>query len=93
VKGQFNQMLVLRHCGGALPFGTHLKRIVLDEPNQTTEDDVDVHSMAVGALRLAMQDAKLDVPIERRNCSRACACEEYWGEDEERVMQMFDPKP
>lgn len=92
VKGRFDQMLVLRHCGGALPFGKHLKKIILDDPQLKTELDVDIYSMSVGALRLAMQDAKIDVPIQRRKCVDECACEQYWGDDDERLFQMFDPK-
>lgn len=92
VKGRFDQMLVLRHCGGALPFGKHLKKIILDDPKRTAELDVDLFSMSVGALRLAMQDAKIDVPICRRNCAEGCTCEQDWGADDERLFQMFDPK-
>lgn len=91
VKGQFDQMVVLRHSGGALPFGKHLRKIVLDDPKRETADDVDFYSMAVGALRLAMQDASIDVPIERRKCSQSCACEENWGASEKRLFTMFDP--
>lgn len=93
VRGRFDQMTVLRHCGGSLPFGTHLKKVVLDDPKRQTDDDVDFYSMAVGALRLAMQDASLDVPIQRRSCRPQCVCEDYWGEDEARLRLMFDPKP
>ena len=92
VKGRFDQMLVLRHCGGALPFGKHLKEIILDDPQRKTKSDVDFYSMAVGALRLAMQDAKIDVPISRRKCANGCACEEDWVDDDEKLFQMFDPK-
>jgi hypothetical protein len=92
VKGRFDQMLVLRHCGGELPFKNYLKKIILDDPGLKTEDDVDIYSMAVGALRLAMQDSGLDIPIERRQCRNACACTRYWGEVDERLVQMFDPK-
>lgn len=40
-KGTFDQMLVFRHCGGELPFKKFLKRIVLDNPQRTTDEDVD----------------------------------------------------
>lgn len=91
VKGKFDQMIVLRHCGGALPFGRHLKKIVLDDPKLKTEEDVNFYSMAVGALRLAMQDAGIDVPIERRQCKVGCACKTYWKGDDDRLFKMFDP--
>lgn len=92
VKGRFDQMIVLRHCGGELPFGKHLKEIILDDPDAKTEDEVDLYSQAVGALRLAMQDAGISVPIKRRKCSEECACQAYWGENDERISTMFDPK-
>lgn len=92
VKGRFDQMIVLRHCGGELPFGKHLKKIILDDPKQKTNQDVDFYSMAVGALRLAMQDAGVDVPIKRRQCQEECECKNYWGGDNARLAAMFDPK-
>lgn len=92
LKGRFDQMIVLRHCGGVLPFGRHLKKIILDDPKIETDEDVNIYSMAVGALRLAMQDAGIDVPIERRQCNAGCACKAYWKGDDERLFKMFDPK-
>ncbi len=77
---------------GALPFKKYLKRIILDDPNIQTEDNVDFYSMAVGALHLAMQDWGLDVPIQRRQCRQGCNCKEYWTRDSDRLFQMFDPK-
>lgn len=92
VRGRFDQMIVLRHCGGSIPFGRHLKKIVLDDPKCQTQEDVDIYSMGVGALRLAMQDANIDVPIERRECQARCACTDFWRADNDRLFKMFDPK-
>lgn len=92
VKGRFDQMLVLRHSGGELPFGRYLKEIILDDPKFENEDGVDAFSMAVGALRLAMQHANISVPIRRRYCADKCTCESHWHEDEDRLLKMFDPK-
>ncbi|MFV1468037.1 hypothetical protein VBY75_10175 [Idiomarina sp. HB] len=91
-KGTFDQMLVFRHCGGELPFKKFLKRIVLDDPQRTSEEDVDFYSMAVGALKLAMSYSDLDIPIERRVCRVGCKCNDNYGEDDERLYMMFDPK-
>lgn len=91
-KGRFDQMIVLRHCGGELPFGKYLKKIILDDPEKTTTEGVDFYSMSVGALRLAMQDAGVDVPIQRRQCHEECKCKNYWGNDNARLAAMFDPK-
>jgi len=92
VKGTFDQMLIFRHCGGELPFKRSLKKIILDDPKLETDDRVDFYSMAVGALRLAMSDSGLNVPIERRRCRAGCACSELYEEDEERLFMMFDPQ-
>lgn len=92
VKGRFDQMLVFRHCGGELPFRRFLKKIILDDPNRKNDDGVDFYSMAVGALRLAMADSGMDVPIERRVCRAGCVCEEEYENDEERLFMFYDPK-
>ena len=92
VRGDFGQMVVFRHCGGELPFKRFLKKIVLDDPKLQTEDGVNFYSMAIGALRLALQDANIDIPIEKRACPRRCQCVNYWAEDDDRLFKMFDPK-
>lgn len=92
LRGRFDQMIVLRHCGGELPFAKRLKKIVVDDPKRESNDGIDFYSMAIGALRLAMQEAGVDVPIERRQCGDKCTCKEYWGESSERLSGMFDPK-
>lgn len=92
VIGRFDQMVVLRHCGGELPFKKHLKKIVLDDPKHKTAEGVDFYSMAVGALRLAMQDANINVPIERRICKEICNCKDFWDNNNDRLSAMFDPK-
>ncbi len=92
VKGRFDQMLVFRHCGGELPFRGFLKKIVLDDPNRQTAEGVDLYSMAVGTLRLAMADSGIDVPIEKRVCRAGCTCEEEYESDDERLFMLFDPK-
>jgi hypothetical protein len=91
-KGTFDQMIVFRHVGGELPFKSYLKRIVLDDPGMENDDGVDYFSMAVGALRLAMSDAGLDVPIDKRACAATCTCRAEYAANEERVKTMFDPK-
>lgn len=92
VKGRFDQMLVFRHCGGALPFKKYLKKIILDDPKLKDEEGVNFYSMAVGALRLAMADSGIDVPIERRVCKEGCTCREQYKGDVDRLLLMFDPK-
>lgn len=81
-RGTFDQMLVFRHCGGELPFKKFLKRIILDDPQHTSEEDVDLYSMAVGALRLAMSDSGLDIPIDSNIYYEA------YGPIKQTVMQI-----
>lgn len=90
--GDFDQMILARHCGGELPFKGTLIKIILDDPQHENGNGVDTYSMAVGALRLAMQDAGLDIPIERRVCRQQCSCTAFWTENEDRLLKMFDPK-
>jgi hypothetical protein len=90
-KGTFGNMIVLRHCGGELPLSKFLKKIILDDPNLLTKKDVDYYSMGLGALRGAMAQSGIKVPIERRSCSRSCTCETNYGKDWKRTLRMFDP--
>lgn len=92
VRGQFDQMVVLRHCGGELPFKSYLNKIVLDDPQQQTADGVDLYSSAHGALSLAMSDSGLDVPIERRVCTAGCQCTANYRANRARCREFFGTK-
>lgn len=92
VLGQFDQMILARHSGGELPFKSYLKKIILDDPEHEDNGGIDTYSMSVGALRLAMQDAGLDIPIERRACRQNCTCRQYWKDNDDRILKMFNPK-
>lgn len=92
VRGEFDQMVVLRHCGGELPFKSYLNRIVLDDPQQETPEGVDLYSSAHGALTLAMADSGLDVPIERRVCAAGCRCIGNYRADRARCRELFGSK-
>lgn len=72
--GTFDHMIVFRHCGGDVPFRGFLKEIVLDDPEMETEEEADLFSAAYGALRLAITDSGLDVPIRKRKCPNGCQC-------------------
>lgn len=92
VKGTFDQLIVFRHCGGELPLKHYLKRILLDDPGLTNEDGVNFFDMAVGALRLAMSDGGLDIPIVKRECASECECKTYYASHMDTVYETFDPK-
>lgn len=92
-KGEFQQMLVFRHCGGELPFRKHLKEILLDDPKQqSTKTNVDYYSMAFGALRLAITEGGLKVPIRKRKCRSGCMCKQYYSGNTARTTRMYFPK-
>lgn len=90
VAGNFDHMIVFRHCGGALPFGNFLQRIILDDPHMKVEG-IDLFSAGFGALALAMSDAGLRVPITRRKCRAQCGCTKTYAKADDRAVKMFLP--
>ena len=89
--GNFDHMVVFRHCGGRLPFGTFLKEIILDDPQMKIETGEDLYSVAWGALSLALTDARLNVPITKRTCKHGCKCRREYAEDPKRTHAAFVP--
>jgi hypothetical protein len=69
VVGNHQQMVVLRDCGGRLPFGTHLMKLIVDAPLPATAGDDSLQ-----ALRLAMIASGLAVPLKSRTCAPDCGC-------------------
>jgi hypothetical protein len=90
--GTFNHMIVFRHCGGELPFSGYLQKIILDDPNMRTRDGADLYSLGYGALRLAMTDVGLDIPIKKRICTAGCSCESQYLKSRSRPFEMFVPQ-
>jgi hypothetical protein len=90
--GTFDHMIVFRHCGGELPFGSYLKKVILDDPRMTTEEGADLFSAAYGALRLAMTDSGIDIPIERRICEPSCRCRRDYRNGPEMAYERFMPE-
>ncbi len=87
-KGEFEQMVVFRHCGGALPFEDSLKEIILDDPG-IEKNNIDLYSAAHGALSLALRLAGLEVPIKRRACRHGCTCKDQYARERPRTFEMF----
>jgi len=86
---EFQHMFVFRDCAGELAFNDCLTRIVVDSPNITI-DDTAVANAAINLLETALQDAGIDVPIERRQCRGGCKCElAYQQESEDEIKSMF----
>jgi hypothetical protein len=93
VKGRFDQMIVFRNCGGELQIRECLKQIILDDPQRETKPSkIDYYSMAYGALRLAMTEGKINVPIVKRKCLSYCSCLESYNNDAERTKLMYSVK-
>jgi len=87
-KGTFDQMIVFRHCGGELPLGNYLKKIIVDDPEHVLTGGIDIYSMAVGALQLAMNEQGIDVPVEKRRCRAGCSCKSYYARDKTNLIKM-----
>ena len=91
-KGRFDQMIILRHCGGVLPFKNFLTKVILDDPKLATEiDNVGFYSMAFGALKLAMSEGGINVPIEKRQCQEKCKCIDKYKLDQKKSTELFVP--
>jgi hypothetical protein len=91
IHGQFDQMIVLRHCGGEISLLPHLREIVLDDPRLRV-DELDFYSASYGALRLALFQGGIDVPIRRRECRNRCVCTAWYNENIPRTSGLFSPR-
>jgi hypothetical protein len=91
IEGEFAQSVVLRHCGGELPFTSFLQEIVVDDPRLTVEG-TDLFSAACGALSLAVTDSGLEIPIRKRQCRPQCACRNYYGRRAQTAYERFVPQ-
>ncbi|HEV7924505.1 MAG TPA: hypothetical protein VGR14_04075 [Verrucomicrobiae bacterium] len=91
--GTFDQMIVFRHCGGELHFRDALSKIILDDPHTSIKlTEIDLYSMAFGALQLASSQGGLDVRITKRCCDKDCRCLKTYGRDARRTMDLFAPR-
>jgi hypothetical protein len=90
--GDADHMAVFRHCGGKLPIQNHLKSIILDDPKICTlTDQIDYFSMAYGAIRLAMTEGGIEVPIVKRVCADDCGCLESYQSGIGHTEKLFIP--
>jgi hypothetical protein len=93
VKGRFDQMIVFRHNGGVLPFEGHLKEIIVDDPDYRGErNQLDLYSMALGALLLARTEGNMNLKIRKRKCQSGCKCLEHYKNDKTKMGEMFLPR-
>jgi hypothetical protein len=91
VVGDFDQMIVFRHCGGELSIHDYLKEIILDDPQKHTLGKMDFYSIAYGALRSAMSDGGIDAKISRRKCRTGCKCIDTYKALGDTTRQRFFP--
>ena len=91
VYGNFDQMIVFRHCGGELPFKQYLQEIILDDPAIRSKTGIDYYSMAYGAIRLAMTEGQIKARISKRECEKDCSCESDYKKDRRRTKELFVP--
>ncbi|MES9971288.1 MAG: hypothetical protein ABW092_14745 [Candidatus Thiodiazotropha sp.] len=88
--GSFDHMIVFRHCAGKLPIQGYLNKVVLDDPKLKTDKyQIDYFSMAFGALKLAMKEGGLEVPIEKRACNQGCGCLDIYKNGKTEPDKMF----
>ncbi len=93
VRGQFDQMIVFRHCGGELPIRRPISGIILDDPDlKGTSMNIDGFSMAYGAIMLAMAEGRCDASISKRECHPDCTCRAEYKSDLKKTGTMFLPK-
>jgi len=90
MKGQFDQMLVFRHCGGELPFNGYLKHIIIDDPEIKVKS-VDFYSLAIGAMWASMPGAEKRIKIKKRKCSSSCICKTQYDQDRSLSRKMYIP--
>jgi len=84
---------VFRHCGGELPFRSSVAEIILDDPEiQTKKSQVDLYSVAFGALKLAALQGGSNMPIHRRECSHGCKCVDRYAQSRSETIEMFAPQ-
>lgn len=89
--GQFDHMIVFRHCGGELPFKKYLRKIILDDPSIESRSGIDYYSMAYGAIRLAMTDGGINAKITKRECRSSCRCRSDYETKRRRAKELFLP--
>lgn len=93
VHGRFDQMIVFRSSGGELPLQDCLEKIVLDDPQQVLKLlNADYYAIGYGAMKLAMTESEIDVPIIRRKCDEACKCITHYAANANRTKAMYMPK-
>lgn len=92
IKGRFDQMLVFRNCGGELSIKECLTEIILDDPQLHTTN-LDIYSMAFGALKLAMSESGMtNISISKRKCADNCACIKSYMDYLKKTVTMYSLK-
>ncbi|GAB4381363.1 MAG: hypothetical protein Kow00121_39730 [Elainellaceae cyanobacterium] len=90
--GDFDKMLLLRHCGGVLKLAPYLEEIYLDNPHLEI-DGVDIYSQALGALKASARISNMqDIIISPHPCKNSCACNQnYERMNDTKLSKFFIP--
>ncbi len=80
----FDNHIVLTCDAGLLPFGPHLQRVILDDP----QDGSDAYDAAYAVLSTY-------ISIEKRTCREWCDCAKQYGraQDREKVFSLTPKSP
>ena len=90
IKGEFDQMIVFRNCGGELSIKECLTQIILDDSQQETrEAGPHYFKTANDAIKLSMIEGGINVPIIKRKCSNQCSCVDSYTKDSKRTKIMY----
>ena len=93
VVGRFNQMIVLRSCGGVLQLKDCLTRIELDDPAIEYKKGLGLFGISLGALIVSHKQSGIKgrIPITRHKCRDGCTCVAQYAEDKVETTKMFFP--
>lgn len=87
--GSYKEMITLRECE-FLPFGTYIKKIVVDDPNISI-DGTDAYTQAIGALEGAANKDKLDIKkvLVKRQCNNCYCRQNYLQMSNDEFCKLF----
>lgn len=88
-KGTFDQIVTFRVADGLLPFGAHLRQIVLDDPQMRQANGKDSFAVARDALQDAARAGRFATPVTRRECEMDCKCRPRYAANAELVVKHF----
>jgi hypothetical protein len=90
VRGTFDHMITFRTASGLIPFGDHLRRIVLDNPQMIwVQSQASIFEGALARVHQLAADAGLTTPIVERQCHEGCRCVSEYQTTAGVTAQLF----